>query len=49
MDDATAGSGDKIREVAAAAGPGNSSLFHHFHSKAQLDLAVVERALARPR
>ena len=36
-----------MREVADAAGLGKSSLFHHFRSKAQLYLAVLERALAR--
>ena len=36
-----------MREVAEAAGLGKSSLFHHFHSKAQLYLAVLERVLAR--
>ena len=36
-----------MREVAEAAGLGKSSLFHHFRSKAQLYLAVVERVLAR--
>ena len=36
-----------MREVADAAGLGKSSLFHHFRSKVQLYLAVVERVLAR--
>jgi AcrR family transcriptional regulator len=36
-----------MREVAEAVGLGKSSLFHHFRSKAQLYLAVVERVLAR--
>jgi TetR/AcrR family transcriptional regulator len=36
-----------LREVAEAAGLGKSSLFHHFRSKAQLYLAVLERVLAR--
>ena len=36
-----------MREVAEAAGLGKSSLFHHFRSKAQLYLAVLERVLAR--
>jgi TetR/AcrR family transcriptional regulator len=36
-----------MREVADAAGLGKSSLFHHFRSKAQLYLAVLERVLAR--
>jgi TetR/AcrR family transcriptional regulator len=36
-----------MREVAEAAGLGKSSLFHHFHTKAQLYLAVLERVLAR--
>jgi TetR/AcrR family transcriptional regulator len=36
-----------MREVAEAAGLGKSSLFHHFRSKAQLYLAVLERLLAR--
>jgi TetR/AcrR family transcriptional regulator len=35
-----------MREVADAAGLGKSSLFHHFRSKAQLYLAVLERLLA---
>ena len=35
-----------MREVAEAAGLGKSSLFHHFRSKAQLYLAVLERLLA---
>ena len=36
-----------MREVAEAAGHGKSSLFHHFHSKIQLYLAVLERVLGR--
>jgi AcrR family transcriptional regulator len=36
-----------MREVADAAGLGKSSLFHHFRSKVQLYLAVLERVLAR--
>jgi len=36
-----------MRELAEAAGLGKSSLFHHFRSKVQLYLAVVERVLAR--
>jgi AcrR family transcriptional regulator len=36
-----------MREVAGAAGLGKSSLFHHFSSKVQLYLAVLERVLAR--
>ena len=36
-----------MREVAEAAGLGKSSLFHHFRSKAQLYLAVLERLLAQ--
>jgi TetR/AcrR family transcriptional regulator len=36
-----------MREVAEAAGLGKSSLFHHFRSKAQLYLAVLERLLFR--
>ena len=36
-----------MREVAEAVGLGKSSLFHHFRSKVQLYLAVVERVLAR--
>lgn len=36
-----------MREVAEAAGLGKSSLFHHFRSKVQLYLAVVERVLGR--
>jgi len=36
-----------MREVADAAGLGKSSLFHHFRSKAQLYLAVLERLLAQ--
>jgi len=36
-----------MREVAEAAGLGKSSLFHHFRSKAQLYLAVLERVLER--
>lgn len=34
-----------MREVADAVGLGKSSLFHHFRSKAQLYLAVLERLL----
>jgi TetR/AcrR family transcriptional regulator len=40
-------SGVGMREVADAAGLGKSSLFHHFRSKAQLYLAVLERVLGR--
>ena len=36
-----------MREVADAAGLGKSSLFHHFRSKVQLYLAVLERVLGR--
>jgi len=36
-----------MREVAGAVGFGKSSLFHHFRSKVQLYLAVLERVLAR--
>jgi AcrR family transcriptional regulator len=36
-----------MREVAEAAGLGKSSLFHHFRSKVQLYLAVLERVLER--
>ena len=36
-----------MREVATAAGLGKSSLFHHFPSKAELYVAVVERAIER--
>lgn len=36
-----------MREVAEAAGLGKSSLFHHFRSKAQLYLAVLERLLSQ--
>lgn len=36
-----------MREVADAAGLGKSSLFHHFRSKAQLYLAVLERLLTQ--
>lgn len=36
-----------MREVAEVAGLGKSSLFHHFRSKAQLYLAVLERLLAQ--
>jgi len=36
-----------MREVAEAAGLGKSSLFHHFRSKVQLYLAVLERVLGR--
>ncbi|MDX1649263.1 MAG: TetR/AcrR family transcriptional regulator [Myxococcota bacterium] len=38
-----------LREVAEAAGLGKSSLFHHFKSKAALNLAVLDRVLARMR
>jgi len=38
-------SGIGMREVAEAAGLGKSSLFHHFHSKADLYAAVVGRIL----
>jgi AcrR family transcriptional regulator len=40
-------SGVGLREVAAAAGLGKSSLFHHFTSKAQLYFEVLERVLGR--
>ena len=36
-----------LAEVAEAVGLGKSSLFHHFHSKAQLYAAVIARILAR--
>ncbi|MGH7288419.1 MAG: TetR/AcrR family transcriptional regulator, partial [Myxococcota bacterium] len=36
-----------MREVAAAAGLGKSSLFHHFATKAELYVAVVERVIVR--
>jgi AcrR family transcriptional regulator len=36
-----------LAEVAEKAGLGKSSLFHHFHSKAQLYAAVLARLLAR--
>jgi len=36
-----------MREVALAAGLGKSSLFHHFPSKAELYVAVIERVIAR--
>jgi AcrR family transcriptional regulator len=36
-----------MREVTDVAGLGKSSLFHHFRSKAQLYLAVLERLLAQ--
>ena len=36
-----------MREVALAAGLGKSSLFHHFPSKAELYVAVLERVIAR--
>jgi AcrR family transcriptional regulator len=36
-----------LSEVAEAVGLGKSSLFHHFHSKAQLYAAVIARILAR--
>jgi AcrR family transcriptional regulator len=39
--------GASMREVAAAAGLGKSSLFHHFPSKAELYAAVLERVIAR--
>jgi TetR/AcrR family transcriptional regulator len=42
-------SGVGLREVAAAAGLGKSSLFHHFTSKAQLYFEVLERVLGRIR
>jgi TetR/AcrR family transcriptional regulator len=40
-------SGIGLREVAAAAGLGKSSLFHHFRSKAQLYCEVLDRVLRR--
>jgi AcrR family transcriptional regulator len=36
-----------MREVAVAAGLGKSSLFHHFPTKAELYVAVIERVIAR--
>jgi TetR/AcrR family transcriptional regulator len=36
-----------MREVALAAGLGKSSLFHHFPTKAELWVAVIERVIAR--
>jgi len=36
-----------LREVAGLVGLGKSSLFHHFRSKTQLYLAVLERVLLR--
>lgn len=36
-----------MREVALAAGLGKSSLFHHFPTKAELWVAVLERVIAR--
>ena len=36
-----------MREVALAAGLGKSSLFHHFGTKAELYVAVIERVIAR--
>ena len=36
-----------LREVASGAGLGKSSLFHHFPSKAQLYLAVIDRVVER--
>jgi len=36
-----------LREVAQQVGLGKSSLFHHFRSKAQLYLAVLDRVLVR--
>ncbi len=36
-----------MREMAAAAGLGKSSLFHHFASKAELYVAVLERVIER--
>jgi AcrR family transcriptional regulator len=36
-----------MREVALAAGLGKSSLFHHFETKAELYVAVIERVIAR--
>lgn len=38
-------SGVGLREVAERVGLGKSSLFHHFRSKAQLYLAVIDRVL----
>jgi TetR/AcrR family transcriptional regulator len=38
-----------LREVAESAGLGKSSLFHHFRSKVELYLAVVDRVLERIR
>ncbi len=40
-------SGVGLREVATRAGLGKSSLFHHFRSKGQLYLAVLDRVLGR--
>jgi AcrR family transcriptional regulator len=39
--------GVAMREVAGAAGLGKSSLFHHFASKAELYVAVIERVIER--
>ena len=39
--------GASLREVARAAGLGKSSLFHHFATKAELYVAVLERVIAR--
>jgi len=36
-----------MRELALAAGLGKSSLFHHFPTKAELWVAVIERVIAR--
>ena len=36
-----------LREVADAVGLGKSSLFHHFHSKAQLYFEVLQRVMGR--
>ncbi len=36
-----------MREVALSAGLGKSSLFHHFPTKAELYVAVIERVIAR--
>ncbi len=36
-----------MREVAAAAGLGKSSLFHHFRGKTELYFNVLERVIAR--
>jgi AcrR family transcriptional regulator len=36
-----------MREVALAAGLGKSSLFHHFATKDELQVAVIERVIAR--